>query len=347
MICSGEALSGELQAQFFTRLPGVELHNLYGPTEAAIDVTAWPCRPCDDDATPPIGSPIWNTRLYVLDACLEPAPVGVAGELYIGGAGLARGYLNQPGLTAVRFVADPHAAWAGSRMYRTGDRARWRPDGQLEYLGRVDQQVKIRGFRIEPGEIEAALTQHADVAHAAVVVRDDGGAGKHLVAYLVPSLERAPDATELRRHLADLLPDYMIPAVFVALTELPLTASGKLDRQSLLAKAPARTANPAEGFEAPGTPTEEALAEIWAHVLEVARVGVHDNFFELGGDSILGIRVVGRVRAAMGVELSIRDIFAATTLGRLGAIVDALQLSRDAIPALSASYQGEFDEEDI
>ena len=210
-------------------------------------------------------------------------------------------------------MADPHNPEPGSRMYRTGDVARWLPGGGLEYLGRADRQVKIRGFRIEPAEIEAALAGHPAVAQAAVVARDDGPGGKQLVAYVVSAPGSAPDVTDLRRHLAALLPEYMVPAVFVGLDVFPYTSSGKIDRRALPAPDPSRT-DSRKAYVALRTPIEEALAEIWAHVLGVPRVGIRDDFFELGGDSILGIRVIGRVRAALGVELSVRDVFAASTL---------------------------------
>jgi amino acid adenylation domain-containing protein/FkbM family methyltransferase/non-ribosomal peptide synthase protein (TIGR01720 family) len=314
VICSGEALPGNLQARFFERLPGVALHNLYGPTEAAIDVTAWSCRASDGERTPPIGAPIWNTRTYVLDAMLEPVPAGVAGEIYLAGVGLARAYVNRRALTAERFVADPHALTPGARMYRTGDLARWRPDGALEYLGRADDQVKIRGFRIEPGEIEIALASLPDVARAAVVARDDGPGGRQLVAYVVPDAGAALDIAVLRVELGKRLPEFMVPAAFVILAELPLSPNGKLDRRAL--PAPERRV---ENDREPRTAQERILSAIVAEVLQLPRVGIDANFFALGGDSILSIQLVSRARRA-GFEISPRDIFQQQTVAGLAAV---------------------------
>ncbi|MFL6245513.1 MAG: non-ribosomal peptide synthetase, partial [Thermoanaerobaculia bacterium] len=303
VMCSGEALPGDLQAQFFARLPNAELHNLYGPTEAAIDATAWRCRVEDGDLTPPIGGPIWNMRGYVLDSGLEPVPPGVAGELYLSGIGLARGYHQRPALTAERFVADPHAVTPGARMYRTGDRALWRSDGTLEFLGRADQQVKIRGFRIEPGEIESALLALPGITQAAVVVR-----GNQLVAYVVGA---QPDLDALRRQL----PEYMVPSACVMLDALPLTQSGKLDRRAL--PEPRRES---AAHRAPRTSAEAALCGIFAEVLALEKVGIGDNFFTLGGDSILSIQLVTRARKA-GLELTPRDVFRHPTVEALAANV--------------------------
>ncbi|MFC9156620.1 non-ribosomal peptide synthase/polyketide synthase [Streptomyces bauhiniae] len=297
VMSSGEALSAPLAARFHRVLPGSRLHNLYGPTEASVDVTAHEVPA--DPATVPIGRPVWNTRTYVLDAGLKPVPPGVAGELYLAGAQLARGYLNRPGLTAERFVADPHAEKPGARMYRTGDLARWTPAGELEYLGRVDDQVKLRGFRIELGEIESALTTHAGVAQAVVVLRED-----RLVGYAVPAEGAHPDPAELRAHTALTLPGHMVPAAVVLLDTLPLTPNGKLDRRAL----------PAPDFAAevtstrPRTEREETLCALVAEVLGLERVGVEDDFFSLGGDSIVAMQLVARARAA-GLAFSPRDVF--------------------------------------
>jgi amino acid adenylation domain-containing protein len=307
VICSGEALSGDLQQRFLEQLSGVELHNLYGPTEASIDVTERRCLLTDGVRTPPIGKPIWNTRVYVLNRELEPVPVSVSGELYLAGVGLARGYLNRPGLTAERFVPDPFAMEAGERMYRTGDRMRWDAEGSLEFLGRFDEQVKIRGFRIEPGEVESVLGSAAGVREVRVMVREDAPGEKRLVAYVVGDAE----AEQLRLHVKRSLPDYMVPAAFVSLERLPLTPNGKLDRKAL----PVPEVGGGEaGYIAPRTPVEEVLAKIWAEVLGVERVGVNDNFFALGGHSLTVMRLATRIRFAFGIEFPIRSAFSNPTI---------------------------------
>ncbi|HEX8935378.1 MAG TPA: condensation domain-containing protein, partial [Pseudonocardiaceae bacterium] len=324
MIVGGDVCSAELVTRW---APNRRMINSYGPTEATV-VASWsaPLRP--DGQRPPIGSPIPNTRLYVLDSRLRPVPVGVSGELYIAGVGLARGYLHRPGLTAARFVANPFGG-PGERMYRTGDVVRWNPQGELEYLGRADAQVKIRGLRIESGEIESALTAHPAITEAVVIAREDQPGTSRLVGYLVPATEPTPSPTvaELRAHLGRTLPDYMIPAVFVTLEALPLSPSGKVDRKAL--PAPDRAAEPVAQYLAPRSTTEQILVGIWAQVLHVERVGVHDNFFELGGDSILSIQVVSRARRA-GVQVSTKDIFFRQTVAELAASVgDVLPESPD------------------
>ncbi|MFI8888635.1 amino acid adenylation domain-containing protein, partial [Streptomyces sp. NPDC053813] len=312
VICSGEALSAGLTERFRSTL-GAELHNLYGPTEASIDVTAWPC--LTDTGVVPIGRPVWNTRTYVLDAALRPVPPGVAGELYLAGTQLALGYLDRPGLTAERFVADPYGA-AGSRMYRTGDLARWTPEGVLEFLGRSDDQVKIRGFRIELGEIENALMGHPSVGAAVVVARQG-----RLAAYLVPpaGTEAMPDTEAIRVHLGTSLPAYMVPAAFVTLPELPLTANGKLDRRALPEPDFARMVSGRE----PRTERERALCAAFADVLGLDTVGADDDFFRLGGHSLLVMRLVSRIRDRLGMEIAVRTVFDAPTPAGLAAHVDA------------------------
>ncbi|GGQ35593.1 hypothetical protein GCM10010266_68720 [Streptomyces griseomycini] len=330
VFCSGEALSRELEADFHATADA-PLTNLYGPTETTVDVTAWDCRPADaTNAGPvPIGEPVTNTRLYVLDGRLGLVPPGVVGELYVAGVQLARGYVRRPGLTAERFVADPFAAahgLAGERMYRTGDLARRRPDGRLEYVGRADDQVKVRGFRIEPGEVEAALLRHPGVAQAAVVVRGDGPGEPRLIGYVVP---RAPrdvcDPVDVRRSVRELLPDYMVPSAVVVLDALPVTANGKLDRAAL--PAPGLTVAP--GGRTPRTARERTLCALFAEVLAVDSVTVDDGFFDLGGDSILSIDLVGRARAA-GIGLTPGDVFRCSTVAELA---DAVRdLTDDSTP---------------
>ncbi|HBO2455356.1 non-ribosomal peptide synthase/polyketide synthase [Pseudomonas aeruginosa] len=298
IVCSGEALPADAQQQVFAKLPQAGLYNLYGPTEAAIDVTHWTCVEEGKDAVP-IGRPIANLACYILDGNLEPVPVGVLGELYLAGQGLARGYHQRPGLTAERFVASPFVA--GERMYRTGDLARYRADGVIEYAGRIDHQVKLRGLRIELGEIEARLLEHPWVREAAVLAVD----GRQLVGYVVLESEGGDWREALAAHLTTSLPEYMVPAQWLALERMPLSPNGKLDRKEL----PAPEVSVAQaGYSAPRNAVERTLAEIWQDLLGVERVGLDDNFFSLGGDSIVSIQVVSRARQA-GLQLSPRDLF--------------------------------------
>ena len=316
VVCSGEALPAELAARFFTRV-GAELHNLYGPTEAAVDVTWWPCARDDERRSVPIGRPIANTRIHLLDARLHPVPIGVAGELYIAGVQVGRGYLGRRGLTAERFVPDPFSAQPGARMYRTGDLARWLADGGVDYLGRADHQVKVRGFRIELGEIEAALAAHPGVREAVVVARTDAPGETRLVAYLTSSGDSAPDAAALREHLRAGLPEYMVPAAFVAMEALPLSPNGKVDRKAL--PAPEAKRDESLAFVAPRDETERAIAAIWREALGVEQVGVDDNFFDLGGHSLLLVRVHGRIREALGAQVTVVELFQHPTVGALAA----------------------------
>ncbi len=312
VLCSGEALPAELVAQFHGLLD-VRLYNLYGPTEASIDVTHWWC---ERGATAvPIGRPVWNTRLYVLDTDLRPVPPGVPGELYLAGVQLARGYLKRPGLTASLFIANPFGP-PGSRMYRTGDLARWTANGAVEYLGRTDHQVKIRGFRIELGEVEVVLAGQPDVTECVVIKRDG-----RLVAYVTPA---QLDVSVLREAAATALPDYMVPSAIVALDRLPLSPNGNLDRRAL--PDPDWSANTGAEYLAPRTETEEVLARIWAEVLGLDKVGVEDSFFAVGGDSILSMQITSRTKAAFEVDLSPRDVLTTRTVSALADLVENLVL---------------------
>ncbi|GAA1302390.1 non-ribosomal peptide synthase/polyketide synthase [Saccharothrix xinjiangensis] len=326
VVCSGEELTADLRARWHALLP-VPLHNLYGPTEAAVDVTAHTCDPADTGPVP-IGRPIRNTTARVLDAALRPVPVGTPGELYLAGACLATGYHGRAALTAQRFVADP-AGPPGSRLYRTGDIARLRPDGELDFLGRADDQVKIRGVRVEPGEAQAVLAAHPDVAACAVVVREDHPGSPRLVGYVVPAPGAAPDPADLVAHAAARLPEHAAPTAVVLLDALPTTPNGKLDRRAL----PAPVASRASG-RAPATPVEATIADLFSEVLRVPGVSAEDSFFALGGDSILSLQLVGLARGA-GLALTPREVFEARTVEALAALARTAEPAPRAAPAPS------------
>jgi amino acid adenylation domain-containing protein len=319
VICSGETLPYELQERFFS-LVDAELHNLYGPTEAAVDVTYWECRRSSVRKAVPIGRPVANTQIYILDANMRPTPIGVSGELYIGGVQVGRGYWKRPDLTEQRFVPDPFSS--GGRLYRTGDQARWLSDGTVEYLGRLDQQVKIRGFRIELGEIESVLADDPRVKEAVVAVHEDVAGEKRLVAYLSLRNGETFESSELKTRLAGKLPDHMVPSAFLFLDKLPLMPNGKIDRRGLPSPV---TTNVADGrYEAPSTPEEEHLAAIWKDVLHIGSVGRNDNFFELGGHSLLASTTLMRVRERWGVQLPLRSIFEAPTIEKLANRIETI-----------------------
>jgi amino acid adenylation domain-containing protein len=313
----GEALTGQVAAAIRAAVPGVRIENIYGPAEATVYATTYVV-PEDGEAavSPPIGRPIWNTRMYVLDERLGLVPPGVAGELYIAGTGLARGYLGRPGLTAGRFVVCPFGA-AGERMYRTGDLARWNPGGQLEYLGRTDDQVKVRGFRIELGEVESVLAGLEGVDQAAVAVREDQPGDKRLAGYVIPAAGAVLDPAGLREACGRALPGYMVPAAIMVLDRLPLNANGKLDRRALPAPEYA-----AGGGRAPATPREQALCEVFAQVLGMERVGVEDNFFDLGGHSLLAAILVARLTERLGVKISLRTFMANSSVRAIDGYLD-------------------------
>jgi acyl carrier protein len=328
LFIGGEAFSGELVNRW--NLPGRRFFNGYGPTETTVTVVAYECEHRVWRESPPIGRAMPNHRAYVLDGRLRLVPVGVPGELFIGGAGVARGYRNRPALTAERFVPDRFGGRPGGRLYRTGDLVRWRWDGQLEFLGRVDEQVKIRGFRIEPGEVEAALAAHPALAQVAVMAREDRPGERRLVAYFVAADGRqAPRAAQLRAHLESELPAFMIPSLFVPMPALPLNASGKVDRKRLPA--------PSEGdehaaYRAPASQTERQLARILADLLEVSgRIGLDDDFFALGGSSLKIVQLRSRTRDAFGVDLDLRTLYGSPPLERLAALVDEARAADDPL----------------
>jgi amino acid adenylation domain-containing protein len=335
LLAGGDVLSVAHVERVLRELPHCRLLNGYGPTESTTFASCHPVVTGDLLDSVPIGRPIANTRAYVLDGHMGPVPVGVPGELYLGGLGLARGYLGRPGLTAERFVPDPFGpafgGELGGRLYRTGDRVRWRADGALEFLGRMDDQIKVRGHRVEPGEVEASLREHPAVRAAVVVAREDIPGEKCLVAYLVPE-QPALGVSELRTFLHQRLPDFLVPSAFVLLEELPLSASGKVDRR-LLPRPAGQSSELAEAFVAPRGPIEELLAGIWATVLRIERVGVHDNFFELGGHSLLATQVISRILATLGVELPLRAIFEAPTVAGLADHVVAAQHTEGSLHA--------------
>ena len=310
IFCSGEALPASMRGRFHERF-GAELHNLYGPTEAAVDVSYWEAGPDDRSDPVPIGRPVWNTRLYVLDEALRPLPPGVTGELYLGGVQLARGYLGRPDLTAERFLPDPFGD-DGDRMYRTGDLADWRDDDVVVYRGRTDHQIKLRGFRIELGEIESVLVSAADISQAVVLLRDDLPGTERLVAYLIPRDPAGmPDADELRRRLRERLPDYMVPTDFVALDRVPLTRNGKLDRQALPDPSPTSSAL---ANDPPMSRIEKDVARHFREVLQLENVAAADDFFLLGGHSLLAARLATRLRDDLGRDVGLGTVFSHPTV---------------------------------
>ncbi|WP_099103617.1 non-ribosomal peptide synthetase [Nostoc sp. 'Peltigera malacea cyanobiont' DB3992] len=317
VFCSGEALPSELIQRFFSKLE-CELHNLYGPTEAAIDVTFWQCQPQENLQIVPIGQPINNIQIYILDRHLQPVPIGIPGELHIGGDGLARGYLNRPELTQEKFIQNPFFDGKSERLYKTGDLARYLIDGNIEYLGRIDHQVKIRGFRIELGEIEVVINSYPQIQQAVVIAREDIPGNKSLVAYVVPS-DRTFTTSQLREFLRQKLPEYMVPSAFVILDTLPLTHNGKIDRLALPIPDQRQPELESE-FVAPYTPDQELLAGIWADVLNLKQVGIYDNFFDLGGDSIRSIQVLAKAKQ-LGLNFSLSQIFQYQTIYQLSRLV--------------------------
>jgi amino acid adenylation domain-containing protein len=319
---AGEALNKQLVDEIYNNSSVQVVRNLYGPSEdttySTFEVVAR-----GNEVT--IGRPISNSQVYLLDAQMQPVPVGVAGEVYIAGAGLARGYLNRPDLTAERFVVGPFGKNAGGRLYKTGDIAKYRADGRIEYIGRKDHQVKVRGFRIEPGEIEAALNEHPAVRKAVVVVREDVAGDKRLVGYVVGREESEEvKIAELKSYLKERLPEYMVPGAIVVMGELPLTANGKLDRKALPA-ADGATLNEEKEFIAPRNVVEEMLASIWTEVLGIERLGINDNFFEIGGHSLLATQVVSRVREAFKTQIPLRTFFAGPTVAELAEVLVATE----------------------
>jgi amino acid adenylation domain-containing protein len=338
IVCSGEELPAGLQNDCLRLLPQARLSNLYGPTECAVDVTSWECAVDPECRRVPIGRPIANTQIYILDAHLEPVPVGAQGEIYIGGVGVGRGYWKRPELTAERFLPDPFARDPQARMYRTGDLGRWRDDGGIEYLGRNDRQVKIRGFRIELGEIEAHLTRCAPVREAAVLAREDVAGTKRLVAYLVPRDPASPPAAEeLREQLRGTLPEYMVPGAFVVLERMPVSPNGKLDRTALAPPDPAAYAR--RPYQQPVGEIERILGGIWQSLLGVAPIGRDESFFDLGGHSLLAVALAERISRELAAQLPLSAILEAPTIERLARRI-AGEEPRDSLVLIRAGGEG-------
>jgi amino acid adenylation domain-containing protein len=340
VIATGERLTLTRQVrEFFERVPGCRLHNHYGPTETHVATSyVFTGSPGSWRGDAPIGRPIYNTRIYILDVFGEPVPVGVAGELFIGGPGLARGYLGRPGLTAERFVPDPFSGIPGARLYRTGDLARYRRDGTIDFLGRNDRQVKLRGYRIELGEVEAVLGRHPAAGEVVVYAEEMPSGDRRLVGYVSPRPGEAPSVEDLRRFLGRELPDYMIPAAFVLVERLPLTPNGKIDYRVL--PAPDGSRGERETAEVgPRTLTEAILCEIWAGLLQLDRVGVHDVFFDLGGHSLLVMRMLLRIREALDVDLPLRRVFEGPTVAGIAAAVDMARAGGSQLSGLNRSVR--------
>ena len=346
VIVAGEPCSRELVERHSKLLAHTSLFNEYGPTEGTVWSSVYHCQSSGLRTQVPIGRPIANMQIYLLDKYLNPVPIGVPGEIHIGGAGIARGYLNRPDLTNQKFIPNPFSDEPRQRLYKTGDLARYLSDGNIEFLGRLDHQVKIRGFRIEQGEVESTLLQHPSVRETAVIAREDIPGDKRLVAYVVPNPEQTPTVDGLRRFLKQKLPDYMVPGAFVLLDALPLTPNGKVDRRALPAPDQSRP-DQSVTFVAPCTPIEQQLADIWAEVLRLEQVGIHDNFFELGGHSLLATQVISRLRQAFGVELPVRALFEAPTVADLGDRLETVRWAVQELQAHESDTMGDYEEGEL
>ena len=343
VICSGEALQYSLERRFFEKIDA-KLHNLYGPTEAAIDVTYWECARENATKTVPIGRPIWNIQVYVLDGDQRPVPVGMPGELHIGGVGLARGYLGRADVTAERFVPNSMSSEMGERLYRTGDICRQRRGGEIEYLGRADNQVKMRGYRIELGEIEAALETEVKVTQAVVLAREDSAGGKKLVGYVVTEDGQEITSQELRTYLKEKLPEYMVPSAIITVKQIPLTMNGKINKNAL-ARIDEVEDRVGRRLSREMTRTEKILCGIWSEVLNLEQVGTDENFFDLGGHSLLATLVISRIWDNFVIEVSLMQLFDEPTIGGLAEIIDR-ELNYQA-EASEVSTDVVFDEVDF
>jgi len=335
LIVNGEALMPELCRRWFSLYPATPLVNAYGPTECSDDVTQYVIEQSPSSTTTrmPIGEPLANMRMYVLDRKLSPVPLGVTGELYIGGIGVGRGYMREPERTARIYLPDCFGNQPGARLYKTGDRVRWLPDGNLDFIERIDHQVKIRGYRIELGEIEAVLEKHGDVKDCVVMVREDTPGFKRLVAYVVAEgVSVLADAGELSRHLRERLPEYMIPSAFVQIEEMPLTSNGKLDRRALPAPDFSRSETE-QSYVVARTPVEELLVGVWREILGVEHVGIEDDFFELGGHSLLATQLMSRIRTAFAVEIPLRQLFEGPTVAELAQYIEAALKAQNHLQA--------------
>ena len=337
VICSGEALSYELQERFFEVLDA-GLHNLYGPTEAAVDVTYWQCRKGDPQRVVPIGKPIANTQIHILDEHLQPVPIGVPGELHIGGVGLARGYLGRAELTAEKFIPDPFSGEKGARLYKTGDLARWREDGNVLYLGRMDHQVKIRGFRIELGEIESALRSHPAIVDCIVTAPEEAFGTKRLVAYIIS--RRESSTRQFRDFLLETLPEYMVPTAFVSLESFPVTANGKVNRAALPA-ANGGDAMEEISYVPPQGWVQKHLVEIWEELLQVRPIGITDDFFEKGGHSLLAVRMCARVEKTIGRKLAPATLFENATIEHLASVLARRTVIERNSPLITVQARGD------
>jgi amino acid adenylation domain-containing protein len=341
LVIAGEALLAEKLSRWRDLAPGTRLFNEYGPTETTVGCCAYEVRAGDSRSGPvPIGSPIANALLYILDDNLLPVSPGVIGELYIGGAGVARGYLGKPELTRERFLSDPFSGRSGARMYKSGDLVRRLDDGNLEFLGRADDQVKIRGCRIELGEIEANLVAHPAVRSSTILAREGAPGSKQLVAFVIPQSGELTRADDLKKFLQQRLPDYMVPVQFVFLDSFPVTQNGKIDRKSLAA-LPYKDAPAAQNFSAPRTETEATLAAIWRSQLRQERIGIHDNFFELGGDSLLAMMVLSEIREMFGIVLSMRTFFSGATIAGLAKAMEGCDRCGDGLDGAAIQKMGD------